>query len=252
MLARLEAALTRERNFVSDASHELRMPLAILKTEFELALRDGRSREELLEAVRSAAHETDRLIQLAEDLLVIARSEQGRLPVAREPIAVDEVLDGVRRRFAGRATELRRGIECDRSPGRTVFADRRRLEQALGNLVDNALRHGGGRVRMTARESAGRVELHVVDDGSGFPADFVERAFERFSRADEARARGGAGLGLAVVQGIALAHGGSAHAANAQGGGADVWLSLPAGRAGAEVQRGGREASPREPSPSPA
>jgi myo-inositol-hexaphosphate 3-phosphohydrolase/signal transduction histidine kinase len=229
MLARLEAALARERNFVSDASHELRTPLAILKTEFELALREGRSRQELHDAVRSAAQETDRLVQLAEDLLVIARSDQGRLPVTPEALGVDEVLAGVRRRFARRAEEVGRQLEAEPSPGLKVFADRLRLEQAVGNMVDNALRHGGGRILLTARAAAERVELHVTDEGGGFPPEFIDRAFERFSRADQARARGGTGLGLSVVQGIAVAHGGSAHAANRPAGGADVWLSLPAG-----------------------
>jgi signal transduction histidine kinase len=83
-------------------------------------------------------------------------------------------------------------------------------------------------VRLTARQHDGRIELHVLDDGRGFAPGFLDRAFERFSRADEGRAGGGSGLGLAVVEGIAVAHGGSAHAANRDAGGADVWLSLPA------------------------
>ena len=106
-------------------------------------------------------------------------------------------------------------------------ADRLRLEQALGNLVDNALRHGGGRVRLRAAAVNGSVELHVEDEGSGFPPAFVPRAFERFSRPDPGRERGGAGLGLSIVRMIAEAHGGSANAANAAGGGADVWVAVP-------------------------
>jgi signal transduction histidine kinase len=228
MLARLEAALARERAFVSDASHELRTPLAILSTELELALQEGRTREELRDAVRSASEETARLIRLAEDLLVVARSEQGRLPVRREENDVAAIFDAVVRRAARRARRLGIALEADAPEGLRVRADRMRLEQALGNLVDNALRHGGGRVRLTARQRAGRIELHVLDDGPGFAPGFVDRAFERFSRADEGRGGGGSGLGLAVVDGIAVAHGGSAHAANRDAGGADVWLSLPA------------------------
>ena len=102
-----------------------------------------------------------------------------------------------------------------------MHGDRLRLEQALGNLVDNALRYGGGVNRGSPRDGS---ELHVTDDGPGFPPEFLERAFERFSRADAARGRGGAGLGLAIVRTIAEAHGGSAHAAN---GPTDVWLALP-------------------------
>jgi two-component system OmpR family sensor kinase len=227
MLARLELALARERTFVSDASHELRTPLAILKTELELALKEGRSIHELREAVRSAAEETDRLVQLAEDLLVIARTDQGRLPVRRTQSKVEDLLENVVDRFSRRAEEVGRRLEAEQGSHLTALADPLRLEQALGNMVDNALRYGGGPVRLAAHEDNGSVELHVVDEGKGFPPEFLGRAFERFSRADDARGRGGSGLGLAVVEAIARAHGGSAHAANRPRGGADVWVALP-------------------------
>jgi signal transduction histidine kinase len=105
-------------------------------------------------------------------------------------------------------------------------ADPARLEQALANLVDNALRYGQGPVTLSARAENGRVELHVRDHGDGFPDPFLPRAFERFTRADEARSRGGTGLGLAIAAAFAGAHGGSAHARNAHPG-ADVWIALP-------------------------
>jgi two-component system, OmpR family, sensor kinase len=227
MLDRLERALERERNFVADASHELRTPLALLKTELELALRNPRSQAELEQALRSAAAETDRLAQLAEDLLVLARSDQGRLPLRRESVSVRDVLSGVAARFGRRAGEAGRAIEVDAVDGLAVPADAVRLEQALGNLVENALRHGEGSIRLSAVEKDGRVELHVLDEGRGIPPDFVPRAFERFNRADQSRAGTGAGLGLAIAQVIATAHGGSAHVSARPGGGADVWLSIP-------------------------
>ena len=102
-----------------------------------------------------------------------------------------------------------------------------RLEQALGNLVENALRHGDGEVSLSARAGDGIVELHVRDEGGGFPPDFIADAFTRFARPDQSRSRAGSGLGLSIVRTIAEAHEGSAHAANLPGGGADVWLSLP-------------------------
>lgn len=227
MLDRLEEGFARERRFVSDASHELRTPLAILKSELELALREGRSPDEMALALRSAAEETDRLVQLAEDLLVIARSDQGRLPIRREDVDAESVLRLVAERFGRRAQERQAGIEVSAAPGLRLDADPLRLEQALGNLVDNALRHGGRRVVLTAREGPGCVELHVTDDGEGFPVGFVDRAFKRFTRADAARGRGGAGLGLAIVGAIAKAHGGSVGAGSGPEGGADVWISLP-------------------------
>jgi two-component system, OmpR family, sensor kinase len=231
MLGRLERALERERSFVADASHELRTPLALMKTELELALRNPRSAAELEQALRSAAGETDRVAQLVDDLLVLARSDEGRLALRRAPVPAREVLAAVAERFRGRAGAAERTIRVEAPDGLVVSADGVRLEQALGNLVDNALRHGGGVIRLAAHERDGRVELHVLDEGDGFAPAFLERAFERFARPDEARTEAGAGLGLAIVRTIAEAHGGTAHARNAADGGADVWLTLP--RAGA-------------------
>jgi len=228
MLARLEVAFKRERAFVSDASHELRTPLAILRTELELALRgSNHTRAELEDALRSAAEEAERLSNLADDLLVIARSDQGRLPVRPERLEAGPVLERVAGRFRTRARAEGRPLAPDPSPGVELEADPARIEQALANLVDNALRHGQGTVALTARAVNGCVELHVCDEGPGFPPDFLPRAFERFTRADEARSRGGTGLGLAIAAAVAGAHGGSAHAANGQKG-ADVWISVPA------------------------
>ena len=228
MLERLDEGLRRERRFVADASHELRTPLAVLSTELELALRRPRSPEELERALRSAAEEVDRLVRLSEDLLVLASTQDGRLPVRRAPLPAGELLETVAGRFAGRAAADGRALEVDASPGESVLGDRLRLEQALGNLVDNALRHGSGTVRLDAVAANGGVVLGVTDEGAGFPPDFLPRAFERFSRADEARGGRGAGLGLPIVQAIARAHGGEAQAANDTRGGARVTISLPA------------------------
>jgi two-component system, OmpR family, sensor kinase len=221
MLGRLQGALERERSFVADASHELRTPLALLKTELELALRHPRPVDELEQALRSAAGETERLVRLAEDLLVLARSDQGRLALHREPVQANDLLAGVAERFGAE-------VEVARTDGLDLVGDQLRLEQALGNLVDNALRHGAAPVRLSVTARNGSVELHVRDEGPGFPPEFLPRAFERFSRPDEARSGHGAGLGLALAQAIAVAHGGSAGAANRAKRGADVWLAIPA------------------------
>jgi two-component system OmpR family sensor kinase len=153
---------------------------------------------------------------------VIARVEQGRLPIRTMVLDAAEALAVVRERVSGRAE-----LELSVPDGLTLVADPVRLQQALANLVDNALRHGGSRVELAAEPLGDRVELHVRDDGPGFPQDFVDTAFERFTRADAARSRGGAGLGLAIVAVIAQAHGGTAGARNRAGGGADVWIALP-------------------------
>ena len=229
MLGRLDAGLARERRFVADASHELRTPLATLQTELELAARRPRTQAELELALRSAGEEVERLVRLAEDLLVLARSDEGDLVVRAERVDAHELLGDVARRQSARAASVGRAIDVSVPAELVLVGDRRRLGQALENLVDNALRHGGGTVRMDARAANGVVVLKVSDDGAGFPPDFVPHAFERFSRADAARSGGGAGLGLAIADAIARAYGGTAHAANAVGGGADVWLALPSG-----------------------
>jgi signal transduction histidine kinase len=226
MLGDLEAALARERRFVSDASHELRTPLAALRIELELALRHERTPEELRRALRSAAEETERLAHLAEDLLVLARAGGGQLPVRPEPLPVADLLADVRERYARRAAEAGRPLEIQADERLRLSVDRLRAEQALGNLVENALRHGGGRILLQAHRRDGRIELHVRDQGQGFPPEFIGQAFEPFSRADPARAGGGAGLGLAIVALIAHAHGGGACAAN-RNDGTDAWLELP-------------------------
>ena len=227
MLARLETALERERDFVADAGHELRTPLALLRTELELSLRHAESAKELREAMRLSSVEVDRLAQLADDLLLIARSDRGQLPLRLETLEASELLTSIASRFEWRAQEAGRPLHAAPATGFQVWGDRIRLEQALGNLVDNALRHGGGEVWLSARQANGLVELHVTDEGSGFPGAFLGQAFERFARSDQARTRGGSGLGLSIVRVIAEAHGGSAHVANSDRGGADVWVALP-------------------------
>jgi signal transduction histidine kinase len=235
MLHRLEEGRERERRFLADASHELRTPLSLLQAELELALRRPRSRDELGAALRSAAEEADRLTRLAEDLLTLTQLDERGAPLRLEPVAPADLLAAVARRFAARADASGRGLAVDARAAGFVAWDRLRLERALGNLVDNALRHGSGAVRLTADRHDGLVDLTVSDQGDGFPDDFLLRAFERFSRADEARTAGAAGLGLAIVDAVARSHGGEATAANGDTGGAVVTLRLPA----TPVQRGG-------------
>lgn len=227
MLSRLEDALARERAFVADAGHELRTPLAILRLELEFALAAGSSREELLERLRSVAEEVDRLTNLAQDLLIIARAEQGQLPLEKRPVEVGHLLEEVASRFATAASSRGRAVQVEGSSDIAVEADLARLEQALTNMVSNALLHGDRTVVLRAQARDGIVELHVLDEGKGFGSDFLPHAFERFTRADPARSGRGAGLGLSIVQVIAEAHGGRAQVRNRDTGGADVWLELP-------------------------
>jgi two-component system OmpR family sensor kinase len=227
MLQRLRRSFERERRFVADASHELRTPIAVVKTELEGALRTGDYGPQVRDALVAAVEECDHLAQLAEDLLVIARAGDGRLPVRREDLAVRPLLESVREGFADRAGQQGRALHVDAPEDLHVSADPLRLRQALGNLVDNALRHGEGDIAIGAVAASGGVQLHVSDQGPGFGPDVAERAFERFARGDSARTRGGTGLGMAIVRAVAEAHGG--WATIAPGAGATVRIWLPCG-----------------------
>jgi signal transduction histidine kinase len=231
MLDRVEAAVERERRLVSDASHELRTPLTTLRAEVDYALMSERNPAELRAALESASEEARRMSRLADDLLVLARADQGRLPLHPETLDVREVLDAVAARARAAAEVRGRSIVVrNGAPGAETFrADPDRTAQALDNLVKNALLYGEGTISLSA-EAGGDdlIELHVGDEGPGFPDDLIGRAFERFGRGDDARAGPpGSGLGLALVDAIALAQGGHAHARNRDEGGADVWIALP-------------------------
>ncbi len=227
MLARLQQGLEHERAFVADASHELRSPLAVLKAELEVALLENGSNANLRAAVSSAVEETDRLIGLAENLLVLATAEQGLLALSTSQLEAEELVRPLGERYADRATRAGRSL-ITRTDGRAcVLGDRARLEQALSNLIENALHYGQGTISLHTHLADGQLELHVTDEGPGFPSEFLATAFERFSRADPARGRGGVGLGLAIAQAVAHAHHGTAQAANRPEGGADVWITVP-------------------------
>jgi two-component system OmpR family sensor kinase len=228
MLARLEASVERERRFLIDASHELRTPLAVLKAELETAIRNERGHNpEVRASMIAALEETDHLAQLADDLLLIARAADGQLPVRREPVDIRDLLERTAERFADRAGEQARAIEIHVVGDLRVPMDPLRARQALGNLVDNALRHGAGKIRLSAQEDGDAVEFDVRDEGPGFPPELAARAFERFARGDPTRPVTGAGLGLAIVRAIVEAHGGTTTIVDAPSSGATVRLRLP-------------------------
>jgi two-component system, OmpR family, sensor kinase len=236
MLDRLEQALQRERRFVDEASHELRTPLANLRIEVDLALRRARSSEELEAALRSAADETERLARLAEDLLVLARADRGRVPLRREEVDVAELVGGEVDAFAARARQAGVAIEARVPTGLRSSVDPLRMRQAVGNLLDNAVRSTPpqGTVTIEVGQADGFLSLEVRDTGEGFPAAFLRNAFEPFARPDAPRSRpdrpAGSGLGLAIVRAVAEAHGGTVEAANRPDGGAAVRLRIPDAR----------------------
>lgn len=224
LLARVDLALEREREFVTHASHELRTPLALLKTELELAVRRPRPAADLRRAIRSAEEEVDRLVRLAEHLLLLDNLDNRELSLTREQVDVSALLAGIAHRFAATAARDERALEVDADGVGSVEADARRLDQALVNLVDNAFAHGAGAVALTARTVPGAVEIRVNDEGDGFSAEMLTRGFERFVHGPSGA---GSGLGLSIVAAVARAHGGSACVTNRPGGGSAASLRLP-------------------------
>ncbi len=227
MLARLESAFERERQFVADASHELRTPLAVVKAELEAAMRAPGNGGAVRESLVAALEETDHLAQLAEDLLLIARSADGRLPLRPEEVELHDLLVRTQHRFGDRAAEQGRQIHVAAPDDLRVTIDPLRSRQALANLVDNALRYGAGDISLAGRPAGDAVEIDVSDQGAGFPPDLAPHAFERFTRGDGARTRGGTGIGLAIVRVIAEAHGGTAAIVSTPATGATVRLRVP-------------------------
>src|SRR6266511_988021 len=233
MLDRLQQALEREHRFVDDASHELKTPLSVLKMELDLALSRGRAPEELETALRNASEETDRLVRLAEDLLVLARFERNRVPIDRKEVSISDLIRQAVPLYHERARRAGARIELDVEPG-TVPVDPTRVRQALENLLDNALRHAGPGdvISLRSERTAGEVRIQVEDTGPGFSQDVLETAFEPFVTSDADVGVGGngsgpgVGLGLTIVRAIAEAHGGTATAENLATGGARVTLLL--------------------------
>jgi two-component system OmpR family sensor kinase len=231
LLGRLHGALNRQRGFVSAAGHELRSPLAILKGVLELGSRPGRTKAELTDALASATTETDRIIQLADDLLLLSRSDEQALAIQQTPNDLPALVTRSVEAFGPRAGRAEITLEVVAPPNLVVEVDPTSYRQIVDNLIDNALRHSppNSTVRMTVKQSGSSAVLEVSDNGPGFPEKFLPQAFERFSRPDASRNRngGGTGLGLAIVKSLAEAHGGTATASNQPGGGALVTIAIP-------------------------
>jgi len=198
MLTRLASSSAKQRAFVADAAHELRSPLATMRTQLEVAERVGEGGE----LAADLLPEVERLAALVEDLLVLARSgsEAGARP--RTPVELAEVVRAVAARYAAaRVPVVVAPPSGAAAGGAVVELDRGDLERALGNLVDNAVRHASSRVTL-GWQVTGEVRAWVADDGNGVPAHERERVFDRFARLDEARDRdsGGSGLGLSITR----------------------------------------------------
>ena len=225
MLDRLEQARDRQRRLVSDASHELRSPVAVIRQHAEVALVHP-ERTTTATLAETVAAEGLRLHQLVDDLLLLARADEGTLRLDRRPLDVDDVVfDEVHRL---RTTTVLH-VDASAVSAARAFADPAATRRIVRNVTDNAVSHARTRIGLSLTETDGVVVLHVDDDGPGIAADDRTRVFDRFVRLDDSRARddGGAGLGLAIVTELAAAHGGDVTVADSPLGGARVTLRLP-------------------------
>lgn len=232
LLARLEDAFRKVRQFTADASHELRTPLTVLRGEAEVALRQPRSAEEYQAVIASSLEEIHRMGRIVADLLLLAKGDLGEAPIDRLPVALGGLLSEMAGHVQMLAESRDVGFTWTDGPSVTLSADPLRLRQLFWNLLDNATKYtpAGGRVFLSfTRPEPGWVRITVKDTGVGIPKEDLERIFERFYRVDKhrSRAQGGSGLGLAICRWIAEVHGGRIEVRSTQGQGSSFLVTLP-------------------------
>lgn len=231
MIARLEAAFHRQRQFTGDASHELRTPLTALKGQVEVALARPRDPDEYRAVLTGVNEEVDRLIRLVGSLLTLARADAGEIPLAREPISLGDAVAGAVEQVEPLAAQRGISLSLEAGPVIVVDVDESLLLQLLLNLLDNAIKYTShsGEVRAVWGIDGRSAYVTVSDTGIGIDAAHLPHVFERFYRVDKARTRaeGGTGLGLAISRWIAEAHGGDISASSIPGQGSSFTVRLP-------------------------
>ena len=234
LLARLEASLVQQRQFMADASHELRTPVTTTRTAATVALqRPHRDEQDYRDSLEIIDQQTTRLSRIVDDMFTLARADAGNYPVRRDAIYLDELVDEVVR--AARVVAATRHVEIttDLAPSASITGDEELIRRLVANLVDNAVRHSatGTVVRVNVKTTPGGYAIAVADNGPGIPTDIQRHVFERFYRADSSRTRtdgSGAGLGLALVRWIAEEHGGRVELTSSPDSGSTFTVILPA------------------------
>jgi len=231
-VTRLKQLERTRQEFVANVSHELRTPLSLIKGYTETLLDGAKDNREVAKKfLQTIQRNSERLQLLIEDLLTISELESGRIKMNLQSVALRTLVDRVFEDLKTRAV-ARKIVLANEVPELQIRCDADRLQQVLGNLVDNAIKYGRAEGRVTVRGqkvNGGAVEVRVQDDGPGIPAESLERVFERFYRVDKARSReqGGTGLGLSIVKHIVQSHGGRVWAKSEVGKGATFYFTLP-------------------------
>ncbi len=236
LLERVDQSFERQRRFMSDASHELRTPAAILRGESEVALsRTERPAEEYRESLAVLHAEAQRLTQIVEDLFTLTRADAGQYPLSPKEFYLDELVADCTHAARSLASAKQIALTCEVPEELPIRADEALLRRMILNLLDNAIKYtpARGRIAVSCERSGNEYALNVTDSGPGIPKDLHERVFERFFRADKARTRaendgGGAGLGLSIARWIAEAHHGRLLVARSDSSGSTFTALLPA------------------------
>jgi heavy metal sensor kinase len=229
MLDRLEQGVKEKHRLVADASHELRTPLAAMRSELDVSLRADDLPPEATAVLESAREEVDKMSRTVDNLLTLARVDEGRLGLLTTQVNLRDEIDAAVAPLRPLATSKQLRLEVG-GDTYTARADPQRLQQVLANLVENAIKfvEPGGEVRVRTWQRNGEVGVTVSDDGPGIPGEARARIFDRFYRADGARSRGGgSGLGLSICREIARAHGGRIWVDSTEGRGSAFSISLP-------------------------
>ena len=229
MLDRLEAGVDAQRRLIADASHDLRTPLAVMRSELDVALAAGDLAPDAVEVLASTAEEVGRMTRMVDNLLALARADQGGLDLLVRPVDLRDVAEATADQLRPLADAKGLALEVT-GTAPVVDADRERLGQVVTNLVDNAVKYTArGSVRLHAWQNGTEAGITVTDTGPGIPGDELTKVFARFYRTDTARGRAvdGSGLGLAIAQENARLHGGRIDAANNPEGGAVFTVRLP-------------------------
>jgi two-component system OmpR family sensor kinase len=232
MLARIEDSFEAMKRFTSDASHELRSPLATLRNLVDVTLEHPRSGEEKEAALRSIGEEVDRIRTLVEDLLLLARADSGRVVMQMKPVSLAFILEAQVEAYQAQAQARLTSLACGSLLPDEVLGNERWLMQVVGNLLGNAINYTpmGGSITVDMARATNSLQFSVSDTGPGLPEEDLERVFERFFRTDPSRSRGhvqGQGLGLAIAAWVVGEHQGSIRASNRPEGGAKFTVTLP-------------------------